>query len=69
MLRDVSAGQSYTITVDGTPVADLIPHRHHPQDCGPPDRGARGLRRTVTRHPRLGERIGRGGGRLAVRPV
>ncbi|WP_431956721.1 type II toxin-antitoxin system Phd/YefM family antitoxin [Nocardia lijiangensis] len=27
VLRDVSAGQSYTITVDGTPVADLIPHR------------------------------------------
>ncbi|MEV6389339.1 type II toxin-antitoxin system Phd/YefM family antitoxin [Nocardia xishanensis] len=27
VLRDVSAGQSYTITVEGTPVADLIPHR------------------------------------------
>ncbi|MFE3542520.1 type II toxin-antitoxin system Phd/YefM family antitoxin [Nocardia sp. NPDC059177] len=28
VLRDVRSGQSYTITVDGTPVADLIPHRH-----------------------------------------
>ncbi|MFC4124594.1 type II toxin-antitoxin system Phd/YefM family antitoxin [Nocardia rhizosphaerae] len=28
VLRDVRGGQSYTITVDGSPVADLIPHRH-----------------------------------------
>jgi prevent-host-death family protein len=28
VLRDVRAGRSYTITVDGTPVADLIPHRN-----------------------------------------
>lgn len=28
VLREVRAGQSYTITVDGTPVADLIPHRN-----------------------------------------
>ncbi|MGW6426790.1 type II toxin-antitoxin system Phd/YefM family antitoxin [Nocardia sp. NPDC055053] len=28
VLREVRGGQSYTITVDGTPVADLIPHRH-----------------------------------------
>jgi prevent-host-death family protein len=28
VLREVKAGQSYTITVDGSPVADLIPHRH-----------------------------------------
>ncbi|MFC9968830.1 type II toxin-antitoxin system Phd/YefM family antitoxin [Nocardia ignorata] len=28
VLRDVRGGRSYTITVDGTPVADLIPHRH-----------------------------------------
>ncbi len=27
VLRQVRAGQAYTITVDGTPVADLIPHR------------------------------------------
>ncbi|MGV9612862.1 type II toxin-antitoxin system Phd/YefM family antitoxin [Nocardia xishanensis] len=27
VLRDVSAGESYTITVDGAPVADMIPHR------------------------------------------
>src|SRR5258707_15161600 len=26
--RDVRAGRWYTITVDGTPVADLIPHRN-----------------------------------------
>lgn len=29
VLREVRGGQSYTITVDGAPVADLIPHRHH----------------------------------------
>ncbi|GGL23236.1 type II toxin-antitoxin system Phd/YefM family antitoxin [Nocardia jinanensis] len=28
VLREVRAGQSYTITVDGSPVADLVPHRH-----------------------------------------
>lgn len=28
VLRDVGSGRSYTITVDGAPVADLIPHRH-----------------------------------------
>lgn len=28
VLREVRSGQSYTITVDGTPVADLVPHRH-----------------------------------------
>ncbi|MEV6361894.1 type II toxin-antitoxin system Phd/YefM family antitoxin [Nocardia asteroides] len=28
VLREVRGGQSYTITVDGAPVADLIPHRH-----------------------------------------
>ncbi|TLF82313.1 type II toxin-antitoxin system Phd/YefM family antitoxin [Nocardia cyriacigeorgica] len=28
VLREVRAGQGYTITVDGTPVADLVPHRH-----------------------------------------
>ncbi|WP_067567929.1 type II toxin-antitoxin system Phd/YefM family antitoxin [Nocardia acidivorans] len=27
VLREVRAGQGYTITVDGSPVADLIPHR------------------------------------------
>lgn len=27
VLREVRAGRSYTITVDGTPVADLVPHR------------------------------------------
>ncbi|MEV6134772.1 type II toxin-antitoxin system prevent-host-death family antitoxin [Nocardia sp. NPDC051990] len=27
ILREVRAGQSYTVTVDGTAVADLIPHR------------------------------------------
>ncbi|MGV9668693.1 type II toxin-antitoxin system Phd/YefM family antitoxin [Nocardia niigatensis] len=25
VLREVRAGRSYTITVDGTPVADLVP--------------------------------------------
>ncbi|MFD6350839.1 type II toxin-antitoxin system Phd/YefM family antitoxin [Nocardia tengchongensis] len=28
VLREVRAGRSYTITVDGTPVADLVPHRN-----------------------------------------
>ncbi|MFD3596714.1 type II toxin-antitoxin system Phd/YefM family antitoxin [Nocardia sp. NPDC058640] len=28
VLREVRSGQSYTITVDGAPVADLVPHRH-----------------------------------------
>ncbi|WP_410873674.1 type II toxin-antitoxin system Phd/YefM family antitoxin [Nocardia sp. A7] len=28
VLREVRAGQSYTITVDGAPVADLVPHRN-----------------------------------------
>ncbi|MFC9661494.1 type II toxin-antitoxin system Phd/YefM family antitoxin [Nocardia sp. NPDC127606] len=28
VLREVRSGQSYTITVDGTPVADLVPHRN-----------------------------------------
>ncbi|MEV0682562.1 type II toxin-antitoxin system prevent-host-death family antitoxin [Nocardia sp. NPDC050378] len=28
VLREVRSGRSYTITVDGSPVADLIPHRH-----------------------------------------
>ncbi|MDO3647176.1 type II toxin-antitoxin system Phd/YefM family antitoxin [Nocardia mangyaensis] len=28
VLREVRSGQSYTITVDGSPVADLVPHRH-----------------------------------------
>ncbi|WP_406265839.1 type II toxin-antitoxin system prevent-host-death family antitoxin [Nocardia sp. NBC_00881] len=28
VLREVGAGRSYTITVDGTPIADLIPHRN-----------------------------------------
>ncbi len=27
VLREVRSGQSYTITVDGAPVADLVPHR------------------------------------------
>ncbi|SNY80824.1 prevent-host-death family protein [Nocardia amikacinitolerans] len=27
VLREVRSGHSYTITVDGAPVADLIPHR------------------------------------------
>lgn len=27
VLREVREGRSYTITVDGTPVADLVPHR------------------------------------------
>ncbi|RJO74872.1 type II toxin-antitoxin system prevent-host-death family antitoxin [Nocardia panacis] len=27
VLREVGAGHSYTITVDGNPVADLVPHR------------------------------------------
>ncbi|MEV2220365.1 type II toxin-antitoxin system prevent-host-death family antitoxin [Nocardia vinacea] len=28
ILREVRAGKSYTVTVDGTAVADLVPHRH-----------------------------------------
>ncbi|PKV77710.1 type II toxin-antitoxin system Phd/YefM family antitoxin [Nocardia fluminea] len=28
VLREVRSGQSYTITVDGAPVADLVPHRN-----------------------------------------
>lgn len=28
VLREVKAGRSYTVTVDGSPVADLVPHRH-----------------------------------------
>ncbi|GAB4587395.1 type II toxin-antitoxin system Phd/YefM family antitoxin [Nocardia sp. IFM 10818] len=28
ILREVRAGRSYTVTVDGTAVADLVPHRH-----------------------------------------
>ncbi|MFD4462378.1 type II toxin-antitoxin system Phd/YefM family antitoxin [Nocardia sp. NPDC058480] len=28
VLRDVRSGLSFTITVDGAPVADLVPHRH-----------------------------------------
>ncbi|WP_327149336.1 type II toxin-antitoxin system Phd/YefM family antitoxin [Nocardia sp. NBC_01329] len=27
VLREVREGRSYTITVDGSPVADLVPHR------------------------------------------
>lgn len=27
VLREVEAGRSYTMTVDGSPVADLVPHR------------------------------------------
>ncbi|MEV4240934.1 MULTISPECIES: type II toxin-antitoxin system prevent-host-death family antitoxin [unclassified Nocardia] len=27
ILREVRAGQSYTVTVDGAAVADLVPHR------------------------------------------
>jgi prevent-host-death family protein len=27
VLREVKAGHAYTITVDGSPIADLIPHR------------------------------------------
>lgn len=27
ILREVRAGRSYTVTVDGTAVADLVPHR------------------------------------------
>ncbi|MGQ4599288.1 type II toxin-antitoxin system prevent-host-death family antitoxin [Nocardia sp. R6R-6] len=27
VLREVRAGHAYTITVDGTPIADLVPHR------------------------------------------
>jgi prevent-host-death family protein len=27
VLREVKSGHSYTITVDGAPVADLVPHR------------------------------------------
>ncbi|MEV6322795.1 type II toxin-antitoxin system prevent-host-death family antitoxin [Nocardia sp. NPDC051787] len=27
VLREVRAGRAYTITVDGAPVADLVPHR------------------------------------------
>lgn len=27
VLREVSGGVGFTITVDGTPVADLVPHR------------------------------------------
>ncbi|AHH21583.1 putative prevent-host-death family protein [Nocardia nova SH22a] len=27
VLREVAAGDSYTVTVEGAPVADLVPHR------------------------------------------
>jgi prevent-host-death family protein len=36
VLREVRAGQSYVITVDGEPVADLVPHTQKPRRTAVP---------------------------------
>ncbi|MEB3050493.1 type II toxin-antitoxin system prevent-host-death family antitoxin [Mycolicibacter sp. MYC123] len=36
VLREVRAGQSYVVTVDGQPVADLVPHARTPRRTAVP---------------------------------